>query len=465
MKTTCISPRRWLFLPIETVARELAAKTLLACVAAERGWGTIIGEKKTVRGKQERLPRGTYIEKSIHPGRYKDIERANQTGNRVSAWCEEGLIYFSRSDYTQWRIEPQSYAAIDYFFAWGKKQADDIASTMGFREKIVLSGNPRFDLLRPELRGIVNASAEEIRRKYGRFILVNTKFGLVNHNAGLTEDEYISILRKTGRIKNRENEINIRRYIDLNRKIFDYFLKLLPLLSKNFPEHTIILRPHPSESHDPWNEIARDLPNVKVVFEGSVNEWLMAAEVMIHNNCTTGVEAFLLDRPSITYRPVKDELVEHPLPNRVSYESETEDGLMDQVRSIISRKDNWHDEERGLKIEYARNYIANIDGKLASEMIMDTMDNLDLPLAEGRFPIDRDLLSVSRTLFLKMKKGIKQIYKPSYRNARQYYRQKFPGIALKKMELLLEQLRKASGRFEHVQIAAVDDNTYCIYCP
>ena len=82
-------------------------------------------------------------------------------------------------------------------------------------------------------------------------------------------------------------------------------MQLIPVLSKEFGDHTIIVRPHPSENHEPWVEISEDLPNVKVLYEGSINEWALAADVVIFNNCTTGVEAFLLERPVISYRRFK----------------------------------------------------------------------------------------------------------------------------------------------------------------
>ncbi len=460
-----ISKRRWLFLPVETKARELAAKTLLACVAAERGWGVIIGKKKTVRDKQELYPRGTFIEKSITPGRIAHIRKANAIGNRVSAWCEEGLIYLNREDYRQSRLEAESFAAIDYFFAWGKNQADDITSIMGPNDKIVLSGNPRFDLLRPEMRGLFAKSAAAIKQRYGKFILINTKFSMVNNNRKIEEFDYISFLRSIGKLKTKENEELVRRNVNLNKKLFAHFQDMLPLLSKQFSDHAIIIRPHPSENHEPWLEQAKRLPNVKVVFEGNVNEWLLAADVMIHNNCTTGVEAFLLERPAISYRPFKDEEVEHQLPNQVSYQAVNAEELIDLVSRFVEQNHSVSEEERAPKVSFARHYIANIDGKLACEIIMDTMDKVDLPLMDGIFPIDQGVSKILAKKVKNFERAIKQLFDASYRNRQRYNRQKFPGINLAEMKNLVAQLHSASGRFSNLQIIPAVDDTYCIFRP
>lgn len=463
LKKNQVSKRRWLFLPVETIARELTAKTLLACVAAERGWGIIVGEKKTVRGKQDKLPRGTFIEKSIHPGRIKDINIAKNNGNRVSAWCEEGLNYLNREHYSQARLERDSFEAIDHFFAWGKRQADDVYDIMGVNDKIVLSGNPRFDLLRPELRGIFTESANEIRRRHGNIILVNTKFSPINNNRRIEDFDYVTFLRSTGKIKTQEDEELIRRYIDLNKRLFSCFQNLLPFLSKNFSSHTIVVRPHPSENHAPWVEKAKGLSNVKVIFEGNVNEWLIAADVMIHNNCTTGIEAFLLERPAISYRPFKDEIVEHQLPNQVSFQAANVEELISFVHRFVGNKNSASQEERDKKVGFARKYIANIDGKLACETIMDYMDRLDLPSIEGSFPLDEGLLKVLEKKAKNLKRKIKQQVNIANKYEHLYYKQKFPGITLVEINYLFNELRKASGRFLDIQIVPVDDNTFCFF--
>jgi surface carbohydrate biosynthesis protein len=465
VKKTRISKRRWLFLPVETIARELTAKTLLACVAAERGWGIIVGEKKTVRRKQEKLPRGTFIEKSIHPGRIKDIRKAKENGNRVSAWCEEGLNYLNRDDYCQRRLESQSFDALDYFFAWGKQQADDISDALGVNEKIVLSGNPRFDLLRPELRNIFVKSANEIRRRHGNIILVNTKFSTVNSNRRIEDFDYVAFLHSTGKIKTQEDKDLICRYVDLNKRLFSFFQDLLPVLSKNFSNHTIVVRPHPSENHAPWVEKTKSLSNVKVLFEGNVNEWLMAADVMIHNNCTTGIEAFLLERAAISYRPIKDEIVEHQLPNEVSFQAANTEELISFVHHLVANKNSPLQEERDKKVNFTRKYIANIDGKLACEIIMDYMDRLDLPIIEGVFPLEEGLLKVLEKKAKNLKGKIKQQVNTAHKYEYLYYKQKFPGITLTEIDYLLHELRKASGRFLDIQIAPVDENTFCFFRP
>lgn len=465
LKKNQISKRRWLLLPVETKARELTAKTLLACVAAERGWGAIVGKKETVRGKQEKLPRGTFIEKSISPGRLADIKKANEYGNRVSAWCEEGLLYLNREGYSQGRLEEQSYEAIDYFFAWGKQQADDVANSVGANHKIVLSGNPRFDLLRPELRSIFAQAANEIKQRYGKIILVTSRFSDVNINLNIPDFDYVSWLCSEGKITTKEQEALTRRFIQLNEKVFLCFQELIPVLSKTFSDHVIVIRPHPSENHEPWIEKTKNLPNVKVIYEGGINEWSLAADVVISNNCTTGVEAFLLDVPVISYRPIKDESVEFELVDKVSFQAGSEDEVQALVNRFVGNGNSVSREEHDRQKDYARKHIANIDGKLACETIMDYMDRLDLPSVGGQFPLSKNYTKIIGKKAKNLERKWKHLINNKHDNTIFYNQQKFPGVKLVEMQHLVDEFRRVTGRFLDLQIVQVEENTFCIFRP
>ncbi len=448
MRKINISERRWLILPIETKARELLGKLLLACYAAERGWGVIIGSKGATNGNQNLLPRGTFVEKSL-----AGIAAIISVGHRASAWHEEGLVYVNTADYSR-RLIAQSFDAIDYFFAWGNKEAEDALAVMKRgKEKIIISGNPRFDLLRPEFRHVFYPSAQRIRERYGKIILVNTKFVTFNSANPKARRNPVAYLKAIGRIKNEEQEKIFHRIIQLQKKVFPCFLEMFPVLSRRFKEHTIVIRPHPSESEAPWIEAAKRLSNVKVVYEGNVNEWILASDVVVHSNCTTGVEAFLLGKPAISYRPFKDEGAEFKLPNEASFQAENENELMEMINYFISDNANSknYDQKRLEQLNFVKQYIANIDGKPACETIMDTLDKLELPLSEGHFPV--------------MRGGIVKYYLRKIKKRLSHTRRKFPGINLSEMDQALSELKKVSGRFSDIKIAQVDIDGFCVYKP
>src|SRR6478672_1642895 len=88
-----VSPRRWMLMPMEYKVREFEGTAMLALEAAERGWGVIFGSK-IIRSRPN-LPRGIIIEKWISRGMLPKIAASYMRGRKLSAWCEEGLVYQS----------------------------------------------------------------------------------------------------------------------------------------------------------------------------------------------------------------------------------------------------------------------------------------------------------------------------------------------------------------------------------
>lgn len=454
MNKTTISSRRWLHLPFEIKARELHAKVLLSCVAAERGWGVIIGHAAPMIRKYEILPPGMIIR--MNSARTMELIKKTQAwGHRMSCFDEEGLLYINRECYNS-RLDINTFDAVDYIFAWGNHQAHDICLLLNRpQDKIILSGNPRVDLLRHDLRVIFSKNVPSIQKKYGRIILVNTSLGLFSH---VTVKNYVDHMKYGKKVfKTAEEEFWMRRIYDYQKMLFPHFLHLIPILSQKFPNHTIIIRPHPSESHVPWIKLAQELENVKVVYEGSANEWIMAADAMIQNNCMTSVEAFLLGKPSIYYRPNIDEAVQHPLPIQVSYQAFSENELLEILNKIINNVGNFQ-LEREKQFAYASEYISNIEGKLACDKIMDTLDTVDLPKSEATFPFN--------PTFNDYKLLIMKVIKPDI-----YLQQQLTGLTLEELQGILKEFQQATGRFANVKIVKIDtagglqNSCYCFYEP
>ena len=81
----------------------------------------------------------------------------------------------------------------------------------------------------------------------------------------------------------------IRRHLTFKRWQMQGLQDLLRDLASSGSVEKIVIRPHPVENHDVWREWGRPL-NIDVRFEGSANNWMMAADAVVHPGCTTGIE-------------------------------------------------------------------------------------------------------------------------------------------------------------------------------
>jgi surface carbohydrate biosynthesis protein len=441
-----VSERPWLIIPVETKARELDAKTYLACAAAEAGFRVLLGEQNALLRRLSRLPRGFYLDKSIAPLKVPSFERLKKLGFRVGAWCEEGLVYRNRDAYLHERVAPQAFDEIEAFFAWGGEHAADIRGVVhDVPERVFETGNPRLDLLRPGLREFYRLDAEALRARFGDFILINTNFGRYNHYFG--RDKVLDILKTRGLVRHAKDEAFFRGWIDFLGQVFHSFEDMLPRLAEAFPTRTIVLRPHPSENHDTWRKIAAGIPNVQVIYEGGVVPWLMASALSIHNGCTTGIEGALMDRPVIAYRKARSEIYDSFLPHRLSVNVDSFEELAGAIESVFAG--NYRaplKDDAAVRADVAR-YIASLEGPSATERILSHISALpEIPLGQGALTArlldqgEQALRTVARTVLAPV------------RSTGGYAKQKFPGLQPREIETLVERYRALTGRFGTVTV-------------
>ena len=174
--------KKAVILPVETKSRELHGKLFLALNLLAKGHPVLIGEQGRLWEMADLVAPAIYVDKSIAATHTGWIRRCRAMGHEVVSWDEEGLIFFEPWMYRKLRVEPKSFEGLSRFFAWGEVQRDAICEEYpSWRDKIALCGNPRFDLLRPELREFYREEVDALKRQFGKMLLVNTNFALHNH--------------------------------------------------------------------------------------------------------------------------------------------------------------------------------------------------------------------------------------------------------------------------------------------
>ena len=362
--------------------------------------------------------------------------RCRARGHEVVAWDEEGLVFFDAWLYRKQRIVPQAFEQAERFFAWGEVQRDAICEEYPqYRDRIALCGNPRFDFLRPELRAFYNPAVAELKRRFGPLLLVNTNFAFHNHYKSAAEVR--KILAKYP-INNEPGYMD--KWIAMHREMHEAYLAMVPELLARYPEHAVVVRPHPSENHGPWRELARQHPRLHVDATGNVHEWILASEAVIHFNCTTAVEAFLLDVPAIAYRPKLYPRYENHLPNALS---ENAFSLPELLAALAGRKTArargvlWTTEQR----QTAARYMTGLAGATAAERIA-----AEIGAVAARHPF-RPFTPGERALA-----AAKQAWRTGLRAWREsrlpadgYALQKFPGIDAREIRTTLDRMSAVAG--------------------
>lgn len=451
---------KWLFIPVEVKVRELQAKTLLACLAAERGFNVVLGEAHAVRDSLHQLPAGVLLEKGVAPSKEEAFARFRALGNLIVSWCEEGLVFLNDEDYVRRKVSQQDLEEVELFFAWGQYHAGVICDSFpSMKDRVVASGNPRLDLLRLEFRDVFNAAAQELRSRFGRFILVNTNFSHCNHKKG--EGAYVDLLRKSGKITTQEEEEFAENWMIHKRRLFDAFFPMIDRVRESFPDYKVIVRPHPGENHETWKTLFKDETNIVVLNEGGVIPWIMASSVLIHNGCTTGIEAALLDHPAIAYRPVISETYDQYLPNSVNYQADNEEQLIKSLDLLLNQKEinsfvknpEWH--------TTLNQYLSGFNGDSACDIILDHVEKIHKNIVPANRRIWYPLHRLNLRLYMKAYTFLNKLLVGD-KDRGLYSMQKFPSLDLIELEEEIIRLKQVSGKISSITSRCLVENVFLI---
>ena len=385
-------------------------------------------------------------------GHQKFFQAARRLGHEIAAWDEEALIHLPAESYYSRRLWPQSMACVSHLFAWGQDNAE---LWRQYRElpagtPIHITGNPRGDLLRAELRGYYQHKVEELQQAYGDFILINTNFGYVN---AITPDRNLVLpANKSGEPPKFGHKARgmTREYAeglhDHKQATFEHFQKMIPELEKAFPDYTIVVRPHQVESQDIYQRIAAQCKRVRVTNEGNVVPWLLAAKALLHNGCTTGVEAYAMGVPSLAYRAKVNEQFDHDfheLANQLSHQCFDFAELQHTLKKILAGEVVGEDEDE--KKALINHHLAALSGSLACERIVDVLLKIADDLSKLPKPPLRDRLEgwfqANRR---RIRQGTKS-YFPGSAKSQEFLDHRYPVITTGEVSTRLARFQQVLG--------------------
>ena len=430
---------RSLLLPVETTNREFDGKLLLALKALQRGYEPIIGSRTAMHAILPSLPKSIYLAKGARSGSAKVFSLLEALGHVIVALDEEALVRFP-DDAFHMKLDPETFNRPRLLYAWGKSNADVWRSFRDYRGTPVLeAGNPRIDMLRPEIREYYRNDCLALQQRYGRFVLLSSNFAFVNH--------FIPnhVRYKVAKSANKEKSDAVKSgFVAHKQTLFENFLALVPDLAKAIAPHTLVIRPHPSENASAWQDAAQGLANVHVIHEGPMAPWLMAANVLVHNGCTSAIEASILGTPAITYRPVRSSH-DLDLPNTLSLELEAALAVTKACQMQLSRNSAPPTGPTPEQMAVLENHIACLTGPLSSDRILASFEEFLGALAASRSVSAKTKLHALGHHYLrKLARSITTRIKTSA-SSRAYTLHKFPDMTLSQVKEKVRALEMITG--------------------
>jgi surface carbohydrate biosynthesis protein len=463
-----IAAHRLLLIPVENQVRELDPKLLLACVAARRGFSSVIGSRREMEMRIDHFPRSIYLSKSMTVRSLLFFWVAAKFGHDIITWDEEALVHLPPEIYFSRRLHPAAIRYVTHLFAWGDENAELWHRYPHLPPAIPIhvTGNPRSDMLQPKLHAYYADEIDAIRREFGNFILVNTNFNHVNAfgpDMNLFKPSKFfgrkPTFGRSARGMSRDYAEGLR---DHKQAVLDDFKRLIPELEKRFPEYTIVVRPHPTEGHDAYQQIAAFCTRVRVTNQGNVVPWLLTAKALVHNGCTTGVEAFILGVPAVSYRATVNDVYDkgfYRLPNALSHQCFTLEELAATLDRILEGTLGRPEGDDLLAL--VRHHLAEMDGdRLACERMVDVLERIAIdqaaPLANAFTQrVDRWLARTGLQLLRQIKSHL-----PGSHNRPEFQRHRYPVLPLDEVRARIARFQRLLGDDTPIAVEPITATIY-----
>ena len=368
--------------PIELIPRELDYKLLVsACLLKDNG-SVIFCQHDLANKVMKRCQNGVYFGKNIiNPKKYSIYKEFKRRNFLVIHLDEEGAIYpgpesilFSNLGM---RVDINSLYEDDHVCTWGVTQEEFYKSKLKNKKGVQIStkGHVRFDLYRKPYRDIYQDEIKSIKDKYGPYILINTHFSYAINNSGM-EDTFSE---RTGDGLSPEFTSRIVEEWAEETQKASHFVSLAHFLASNLKNINIILRPHPDEDKSFYRKAFKGVENITVTNEGPVGPWLLGSELLIHDRCTTAVEAFFSETPVINHRIITNENFDNRITNKIGSHSNSNEETLEIVNSILEDRNSFlsinelEKEQKDLIHNFSEDQVYNF-----TEFLQEVITNKDV---------------------------------------------------------------------------------------
>ncbi len=404
----------WIYITVENFNREAHAKLLLSYFALKKNYNVVIGEKNELRPILNKFPKGIIIEKSLGPGLKNFMKLWKKHGHKIIGLDEEALTYFSDQQYFNVNLEKDIQKYADRLILLGDNHRKTIGKVLPKKYYEVI-GNPRYDLYLKKYRKVFDLEVKNIKKKYKKYILITSRFGNV--------------------FMNRKSMGKVKKLLDINyQKQSEYlaplFVKLSINLAKKFPKKNFIIRPHPSESIEFWKKKLNNFKNCKVIYKNHIAPWIIGSDVVIQNRCTTGLEAFMLNKPTISFDPIFKKDPHKKLFKEISYVATSQNDVIKILKQnkIKNKK----------KKNQIKRYIKNFKNlNTTSEKLIKSLNNIKIR-SENNLNIFNIIHLISRSIILNILKFIYGLKSSGYKEYLQYSDQKIGLMKFKELNNIMK---------------------------
>ena len=452
-----------IYLHAEVAARELDSKLLLATLAASRGHDVLVSEIHTFGYLQNKrlLQPGIFHTTSLAPSesRFNRHRALKQQAFIVTSIDEEAqLVDWDYESFARGRFSDDAIAEASAVFCWGPHDYEELCRFYPrFKDRYHCSGSPRADLWRRQFSSFHSSRAEVPDSPY---VLFSSNLGLINGYR-----RFADIVRgeRNGGYFERDPESERAKYHRASEQILFIYeiVKALEHVADQIPEIQVILRPHPVEDPASWQDLLTPRPNLRVVRQGGITAWVNRSIAVIHNGCTTALEATVSGTPVITFIPFNQKYG-RDLANQLGTRVDSKEAMVAAIRELLSNARPSTDEILPPPNDIVEYKIRYREYELAAERMINLWEEMgaELPV------IANDWRKIQRTIAQRaLKARLKRVRRslgmlgPRTKGASLH---KFPSLQEPEILDKIENLKRCLGITDPLLVRLVGDRAVLV---
>ena len=290
-------------------------------------------------------------------------EELHKRGILVAVLLNEGFCL--KDSGRKYLSEPQHpNIHCDLFLTWNTLHRDELIKYQFVTppENAITTGVPRFDFYRQPWSSIYQ---KENRQELTQ-VLVNTTFAIAHYYERSEKDQALLIAAMgNGKVDETSDYKKLIRAHYVGMRKLPEFLKLL----LNSGKHQITLRPHPREELTFYKSFIENLPaeqkqRISLNKEEQIQSAIITADIILNcEDCTTSVESWMAQKPTITLTFAKDPaFFTSTYAERSPQVAEPQD-LIPAIELALSSPDQ--PEYKELREAYLNKWLFKTDGRSA----------------------------------------------------------------------------------------------------
>ncbi|MBL0350885.1 MAG: hypothetical protein IPP68_11010 [Elusimicrobia bacterium] len=360
---------------VDNPLRDLDGLVLLADRLARRGFDAVLVPMYAQGFDVIPLRPALVLANYVRPNNFDLLRLYRNAGVRIGVLDTEGAGGKSAEDHARLATRLPLGGLVDLYCLWGENQrAAMVREGSVPASALRATGCPRFDFCAPPWREAllpVEGPAD--------YILVNTNFPTANPRFSAGSRREARAMRQVG-----FDAAFADRFIADAGRSLARVIETVDRLAARWPGEHFILRPHPFENIAAYNALL-SRPNVRLRQEGTSLQWIRSAKMLIHQNCSTAIEAVMMGREPVSLEWFNTPALMVPGPHRVSRNANSPAELETIVESLLAgRPAPLTADQVSARREFVEGLFGPADGR-ASQRVAEAVEDVLSRPAENVF--------------------------------------------------------------------------------